>query len=198
MLDLHHAADQMARLIAGVPDDALGAPTPCHDLPLDGLVEHVGGFAIAFIAAARKELGELTSQAPAPGPAQLEPGWRDRVGADLQALADAWDDPQAWEGMTQAGGVDLPGEVAGRVVLDELVVHGWDIARASGQDYECDDASVHEVEATVRQFRNGNDGELPGLFGPIVAVPGDAPPLDRLLSLTGRNPAWTSEAAPAR
>ncbi len=38
--------------------------------------------------------------------------------------------------MTKAGGVDLPGEVAGLVALDELVVHGWDVARATGQAYD--------------------------------------------------------------
>lgn len=191
MFDLHPAADQLARLIEGVPDHLLKAPTPCADLPVEGLVDHIGGFAMAFVAAAKKDLGELTSQAPASGSVDLEPGWRERIAADLRSLADAWDDPAAWDGMTQAGGVDLPGEVGGRVALDELVVHGWDLARATGQRYECDDASVREVVATVEQFRGGNDGDLPGLFGPVVPVPTDAPPLDRLLGMTGRDPGWS-------
>lgn len=44
--------------------------------------------------------------------------------------------------MTQAGGVDLPGEVACIVALDEVIVHGWDIAVASGQSFACDDPSL--------------------------------------------------------
>jgi hypothetical protein len=44
--------------------------------------------------------------------------------------------------MTRAGGVDLPGDVAGQVAVNELVIHGWDVARASGQAYEVDDASL--------------------------------------------------------
>ena len=90
----------------------------------------------------------MTSQPPAVRQTVLEPGWRQRVAGDLAALVAAWQIPAAWEGMTQAGGVDLPGEIAGRVVLDELVVHGWDVARATGQAFHCDDTTAGEVEAT--------------------------------------------------
>jgi hypothetical protein len=38
--------------------------------------------------------------------------------------------------MTKAGGLDLPGEMAGVIALDEIVVHGWDVARSSGQPYD--------------------------------------------------------------
>jgi uncharacterized protein (TIGR03086 family) len=190
-LDLHPAADRLARLLAAVPDDALSGPTPC-DMPLHALVDHVGGFAQAFTAAAKKDLGELT--ATPPGPAddpQLEDGWRDRITADLAGLADAWAAPEAWDGMTQAGGVDLPGEVAGGVVLDELVVHAWDVARSTGQPFECDDAELQAIVAMVQQFRGDSTGEIPGLFGPVVPVPDGAPLLDRVVGLTGRDPGWS-------
>lgn len=48
------------------------------------------------------------------------------IPAALTALADAWAEPAAWTGTTRVGGVDLPREVAGLVVLDEVVVHGWE------------------------------------------------------------------------
>lgn len=193
-LDLQPAADRMVTLISGVPDDALDRPTPCREMRLAQLINHVGGFAMAFRAAAAKDLGELTSQQPGDPSSELEPGWRARISDDLAALTAAWRSPEAWDGMTQAGGVDLPGEVAGRVVLDELVVHGWDIAQTTGQPYDCDDATLQAVEATVRQFRAGSDGAIPGLFGPVVPVPDDAPLLDRLLGLTGRDPSWSPPA----
>jgi uncharacterized protein (TIGR03086 family) len=187
-IDIRPAAERMARLLEAVPEDALDAPTPCDDTSLGGLIAHIGTFAVAFQAAAAKDLDKMASSPP--GPVDLEPGWRTRVPADLTALAAAWQSPSAWEGMTKAGGIDLPGEVAGRVALDELVVHAWDIARASGQPFDCDDETLREIEATVRQFRGDNMGDMPGLFGPVVPVPDDAPLLHQLLGLTGRDPGW--------
>ena len=189
--DLHAAADRMARLLEAVPDDSMEAPTPCPDLPLGALIDHVGGFAKVFAASARKELGELTAQPPDPRADNLEPGWRARMAADLSALADAWDAPDTWDGMTQAGGQELPGAMAGRIALDELVVHGWDIAQATGQRFDCEAVTLGEVEATVHQVRGGNDGDIPGLFGPVVAVADDADALERVLGLTGRDPGWS-------
>jgi uncharacterized protein (TIGR03086 family) len=189
--DLRAAADRMTRLLEAVPNDSMGAPTPCPDLSLGALIDHVGGFAKVFAASAKKELGELTAQPPDPRADNLEPGWRARMTADLSALADAWDAPDAWQGMTQAGGQDLPGAMAGRIALDELVVHGWDIAQATGQPFDCDAATLGEVESTVQQVRGGNDGDIPGLFGPVVAIADDADALERVLSLTGRDPGWS-------
>src|SRR5438128_2331553 len=106
--------------------------------------------------------------------------------------ASRWCDPDAWTGMTKAGGVDLPGEVAGLVALDELVIHGWDIARTTGQAYDCDTPSLEAVHAFVSQFSEpGQEEARAGLFGPVVEVPDDAPLLDRVIGLTGRDPAWS-------
>ena len=139
-IDLHDAADQMARLIEVVPEDALDRTTPC-DIPLAQLIDHVGTFASAFVSVATKDFGDRAGPPPPPT-GDLEAGWRERIVGDLAALADAWDAPDAWEGMTKAGGLDLPGELAGRVALDELIVHRWDIARSIGQPFVCDEAAV--------------------------------------------------------
>jgi uncharacterized protein (TIGR03086 family) len=189
-LDLRPAAKQMAALLARVPDDALDAPTPCKGMTLGQLIAHVDGFAQVFTLSARKELGPMTATPPDPDVATLEPGWRDRAAQHLAELGDAWQADDAWDGMTQAGGVDLPGGAAGRVALDELVVHGWDIARSTGQPFEADHGHLREIEAAVTQLRAGNDGEIPGLFGAAVAPPAGATPLERVLALTGRDPAW--------
>jgi uncharacterized protein (TIGR03086 family) len=191
-VDLEPAARRLADLVSSVPDDLLDAPTPCPAYTLGDLVEHVGGAASAFTGAAVKDTGDATSQGASGDASRLSDDWRTRIPRDLAALADAWRDPDAWAGMTKAGGVDLPGEVAGLVALDELVIHGWDVARAMGQAYEVDAGSLEAVHAFVAQFSEpGMEEARAGLFAAVVEVPEDAPLLDRVIGLTGRDPGWS-------
>ena len=186
--DLSAAATTMADLLRNVSDDQLTGPTPCPDYSLGDLVDHVGGLALAFTWAADKETPPGGSQAPSPDASRLTDDWRRRIPADLDKLAAAWKQPDAWTGMTQAGGVDLPGEIAGLVALDELIVHGWDVARATGQPYDVDSKSLDAVESFVQGF--SADG-TPGMFGPRVPVPDTAPLLDRIVGMAGRDPNWS-------
>jgi uncharacterized protein (TIGR03086 family) len=110
----------------------------------------------------------------------------------LEELVEAWRDPEAWEGMTEAGGVTMPAEVMGVVALDELVLHGWDLARATGQPFSCDPASTAAVlEFTRASAQPEHAASREGLFGPVVEVPEDAPPFERALGFAGRDPRWT-------
>jgi uncharacterized protein (TIGR03086 family) len=191
-IDLEPAAQRMSDLIRGVPEERFDAPTPCPDYTLGDLVEHIAGLTIAFTGAARKDSGEATSQNPSGDASRLDPDWRTGIPRDLTVLADAWRAPDAWTGMTKAGGIDLPGEVAGMVALDELVVHAWDVARASGQPYDPDESSLEAVHAFVAEFAGpGQEAVREGIFGPPVYVSPDAPLLDRVIGLTGRDPAWS-------
>ena len=191
-VDLEPATRRMAALIAGVPTELFDGPTPCPDCSLGDLVEHVGGLALAFTWAATKDFPDTGSKAPSGDAKRLPDDWRSRIPMDLAGLAEAWRDPGAWNGMTQAGGVDLPGEVAGLVALDELVIHGWDVARASGQAYAPGAPELDAVHGFVAQFSEpGQESEREGLFGPVVDVPDDAPLLDRVIGLTGRDPGWS-------
>jgi len=192
LVDLEPAARRLGDLIGGVPEELLDAPTPCPAYTVGDLVDHVGGAALAFTGAAVKDTGDATSQGPSGDASRLSDDWRTRIPRDLAALANAWRDPEAWTGMTKAGGVDLPGEVAGLVALDELVVHGWDVARATGEAYEVDVPSLEAVQAFVAQFSQpGMEEARAGLFGSVIEVPEDAPLLDRVIGLTGRDPAWS-------
>ena len=184
-MDLGAQAAEVARVVAGVRDDQLGDPTPCAGTPVAGLLAHLAGLATAFRMAAEKT--PVPGQAAA-SPDDLPPDWRTRIPTDLAALAAAWRRPSAWEGTAEAGGVRMPAPVAAVVALDEVLVHGWDLAVATGQDYAADPSSV--AACTEFAAQAAAEGPTPGLFGPPVPVPDDAPPLDRLLGLTGRNPAW--------
>ncbi|MER7542124.1 TIGR03086 family metal-binding protein [Actinomadura sp.] len=191
--DLAPAARRMAALLANVPDYRLTAPTPCADTSLGALIDHVNGLALAFTWAAEKDFPEGGSPPPSADAAGLPPDWRARIPERLDALAAAWRSPDAWQGMTKAGGIDLPGREAGHVALNELVVHGWDIARAAGQSYAAGDDEIEACLAFVAPAVEQSNGEgVPGLFGPAVDVPADAPALDRLIAMTGRSPSWTA------
>src|SRR5215211_3792885 len=107
-VDLEPATRRMAVLLAGIPDEALDRPTPCPDYTLGDLVDHVGGFTLAFTAAATKTADAAGGPGPSGDASRLGDDWRTRIGRDLAALARAWREPAAWAGMTAAGGVDLP------------------------------------------------------------------------------------------
>ncbi len=194
MLDLDAATSMMIALVEGVRDGQLPAPTPCVETSLGDLLDHVEGLSVAFAAAASKTPLPGGSQGPSADASRLGSDWRTRIPQRLAALARAWRDENAWTGMTQAGGQDLPAEVAGIVALDEVIVHGWDIAVASGQSFSCDPRLVEAAYGFVQPTVAQNPQGTPGLFGPPVTVPDDAPPLDRLLGLTGRDPAWRPSA----
>ncbi|MER5444123.1 TIGR03086 family metal-binding protein [Streptomyces sp. NPDC002764] len=191
-LDLGPQARIIARLAEGVRDEQLAAPTPCPGSAVRNMLGHVLHLSVAFRDAARKDLGATTDGNPGAAAPDLPPGWREELPKALDELADAWRDPAAWTGMTRAGGVDLPGEVAAAVAVDELVIHGWDLARATGLPYTPDPAALrmsHDFlfAAAEDPSRGG------GIFGPVVPVPADAPLLDRAVGLSGRDPGWTAQ-----
>ncbi|MEN8653487.1 TIGR03086 family metal-binding protein [Streptomyces sp. 21So2-11] len=190
--DLESATHQVTRLVAGVTDEQLAAPTPCRDYAVRDLLAHFIGLTAAFRDAAKKQLGPTTDTDPRAAGLALDDDWRSRLPAQLDELVAAWRSPEAWEGMTQAGGVALPGPIAGRVALNEVVLHGWDLARATGQPYDVDPASLrssYELLAPSGVAPSGGE-----MFGPPVPVPADAPLVDRVVALSGRSPSWSPPA----
>jgi len=187
--DLGPQALIVARLAHGVTEDQLDGVTPCPGCAVHNMLGHMAGLAIAFRDAGRKDLGPTTDTSPNAVVPDIEPGWRETLPKALDELAEAWRDPAAWTGVTRAGGVSLPGAVAAAVAADELVVHGWDLARATGQAYEPDavalQASYEFLAAAAEEPNRGG-----GAFGPVVPVSDDAPLLDRVIGLSGRDPGW--------
>ncbi|MGY1745582.1 TIGR03086 family metal-binding protein [Blastococcus sp. SYSU D00695] len=183
------AAAETSRVVAAVRDEQLGDPTPCAGMPVAGLLDHLDGLALAFRLAAAKEPGG-TASADADA---LHPSWRTRVPERLAALAAAWRDPSAWAGDAEAGGVTMPATAMAAVAVDEVLVHGWDLAVATGQPYRPDPGAT-EVAAGFVLTATGGGAAPEGLFGPPVPVPEDAAPFDRLLGRAGRDPGWRPPA----
>ncbi|MBE8473165.1 TIGR03086 family metal-binding protein [Streptomyces justiciae] len=188
-LDLGPQTRVVARLAEAVTDEQLADGTPCPEYAVRNVLGHLLHLSVAFRDAARKDLGATTDTPPTAAVPDIGPGWREELPKVLAELADAWRDPGAWTGMTRAGGVDLPGEVGGAVAVDELVIHGWDLAVATGQRYEPDPAALRAtydflLAAAEDPSRGG------GIFGPVVPVADDASLLERTVGLSGRAPGW--------
>lgn len=198
-LDLDPPAGQLKALLRGVTDDQLSARTPCEAYAVGDLLDHLMGLTIAFTMAARKTTGpsggedDVPISASGPGAvsaANLHPEWRRRLPLQLDELAAAWKDPAALTGMAEAGGVTLPADVMGTVAMQEVIVHSWDLARATGQPFACDRQSTEAIFGLLSQGADDEEGRE-GMFGPVVDVPPDAPLLHRAIGLSGRDPTWT-------
>jgi uncharacterized protein (TIGR03086 family) len=189
MHDLRPTTARLGELVAGIDDAQLDASTPCPDYTVGDLLDHIGGLAVAFAEAARKEQGTNATQAPPGSAARLPANWRTRIPADLQALGAAWAEPAAWEGTTTIAAMEMPAPAVGAVALDEVVVHAWDLARALGEPFDADaDAIAGSMEFIEPISEPG--APRPPIFGPVVSVADDASPMARLVALTGRDPDW--------
>lgn len=193
LIDFSGSTQRMSALVAGTADDQLDAPTP-SGLTVSQLLGHLHDLAVAFRDAAAKGESLPSSSAPDPAASSLPDDWRAVIPGRLDELAQAWRNPAAWEGMTRAGGLDMPGDVAATVALDELVVHGWDLAVATGQDYVPDQAALDAAEEFCASIPDEPEARQ-GLFGPRVPVAEGASQLDRVIGLSGRDPGWPPSPA---
>lgn len=179
MFDLGPAAQEMTRLVESVADDQLGLTTPCTDWTVADLLAHIDQFSVVFAANARKE--------PVEPPQTLAEDWRAAIPRHLDEMAQAWREQSAWQGRVSAGGVEMAAPDNAVVAIEELTVHGWDLATATGQQLRATDASLDQIDRFFELFGDGSsEGEGP--FGEVAPVPVDASRLERTLARTGRDP----------
>jgi uncharacterized protein (TIGR03086 family) len=188
--DLAPQAAEVARVVAGVRDDQLTAPTPCAGTSVAAMLDHLVGLTLAFRHAAEKS---PLAGGPSANADNLPADWRERLPAQLDGLVAAWSLPSAWEGLTEVAGVRMPGAAMGVVALNEVLVHGWDLAVATGQEYRADPASAQACLDFALEFVKSAPEMRNAMYGPVVPVPDDAPVADRLLGQTGRDPGWTAD-----
>lgn len=180
------AAAPLSAIVRGAASASPTAPTPCADWDLAALVRHQLYWAPFLAAAGRRTVP--TPVAPTEAEVSLE-GWPDALDAARTDVVTAWSEPAAWAGTTVLGGPDeLPAPMIGGMVLGELVVHGWDLARAVGVRPEWSAELLQVVHSEMVGITP--QGREMGIFGPEVPWPADAPLLDRIVALTGRDPHW--------
>jgi uncharacterized protein (TIGR03086 family) len=170
-----HATERTAGLVRAIRQEQLGLPTPCAKFDVKDLINHLEWLAEMFESLARK------------GPRTEQGAYAGDFPERAERMLAAWSRPEAWEGISPAMGLPMP--ALAHMYLVDIVVHGWDLARATGQEYEPDPEAVSRALHFTDQMVEM--GRQRGAFGPPVPVPVDAPPFDRLLGVIGRDPSWT-------
>ncbi|MFE9103730.1 TIGR03086 family metal-binding protein [Actinomadura geliboluensis] len=172
-------------LVAGVRPDQWNDPTPCTDWDVREVVNHLVIGDRLFTATLRGE------EPPAPG--ARDPKFNDALGDDAAAaqrkgareLIAELARPGVLEQTFQSPIGPIPGSAAARLRATEAVVHGWDIAQATGQDPRFPDGIVERIlEFTRARLADAPPDRTP--FGPPQPAPEDAPPVTRLAALLGR------------
>jgi uncharacterized protein (TIGR03086 family) len=194
VLDLHPATRDLTLLLDGVHPGQLTERTPCPDYSVAALLDHLMALTRAFTVAAEKgDQSTLADESP-PGQARadhLDPAWREVLPQRLDALAAAWADAQAWTGETRVGGVTLPAEFAATAGFAEIVLHGWDLARATGQDYQPDPVDMDTLHRFTELLAHPDRAEMRNvIFGPRLEVGADASIWAQSLAGAGRDPSW--------
>lgn len=185
-----HLIDQAVatalEVVENIKPDQLDAPTPCAEFDVRALVNHLLFWGPPLAGAGHKR--QVAPVAESESSVDLTAGdWAADLAAHFRSLATAWGGPSAWTGLTSVGSPErMPAEVIGAMVVGEVVVHTWDLARATGQAPTWDDGLLAFVHADL--VATAPMGRDMGLFGPEVPVPADAPLIDRIVGLTGRTP----------
>jgi uncharacterized protein (TIGR03086 family) len=188
--EMTDAADAAARTVANVDASQFGRPTPCADWDVRALLNHLILWTSYSLAARAR--GESVGQDLMDRDFAADPGFAADYRAQLDRALTAWADPATWERSLDVMGSSTPAADVAALNIAEMVLHGWDLAAATGQAYTVSEpaaaAAMGAVEANADLFR-----EYKGFAEP-VEVPPTAPVLDRLLALSGRDPAWSAAA----
>jgi uncharacterized protein (TIGR03086 family) len=177
-VDLYRRATARALDVARrVETEQLGDPTPCSAWTVQDLLDHLTGAAEYLLAA-------LDQREPAPRQATTAADYEAGVAAVLDGLAA----PGALDRMCMSPlGFEWPvGQAVAGTFMDVLI-HTFDLARATGQDERLD---PELVEACVAMFLPDmpERGRQAGIVGPAVPVGPDATSQDVLLAAMGRTP----------
>ena len=180
------AAAEAARVVSNVPEGTLNQRTPCGDWDLRSLLNHT--ILWTSHSAERRAHGESVDEELMNKDFTADPGFREDYARQIRKAIDAWGDPAAWEGDRDMMGSPTPAADIGAMLLMETALHGWDVARATGQEFSADDttaaALLHIVAAQAELFR-----QYQGFADPIQPPP-NATVFERALTLSGRDPGW--------
>lgn len=179
-------AAESARIARGASGTPTAAATPCEGWDLRELINHwvlYTAYGLECRALRVPIADELTDR-----DFTADPDWAERYAAQLERAVAAWSDPAVWEGTIDTGHGSSPAAETARMLIMEIALHGWDVARATGQEFGLTGPaaayvleSVASSAALYRQYEG---------FAGAVTLPDGSPDLVRALALSGRDPQW--------
>jgi uncharacterized protein (TIGR03086 family) len=185
---LHSVVATLQPVVNGVSAEEMAAPTPCTEFDVRSVANHMLGTIEAMRRIGASEPMDAEDPWGTSGDHMSEQ-WRDDLSRTLTEYAEAWSRPDAWEGDVMGGA--MPRQAVGDMAFVEAILHGWDLARGSGQDLAFDDAAVQRALEIMDEI--GEMGRSQGAFGPEVSVPDGAVPFDKVLAKAGRDPGWSAK-----
>ena len=165
----------------GIHDDQLGGSTPCSEFTVAGVLGHMTGLASGFAPMFRGGPPPDDEHAPA-----LRGGTATgQFDQAMDELLDAVQSPGALDRTIQTPGGPMPGAVFARLVALDGLVHGWDLATSTRQDWQPPEDLVIEVDGFARQAITPemHDGTA---FASEQQPPAGASAMLRLVAFTGR------------
>ena len=179
------AISQTGAIVAAVEPGQLGLPTPCPEYDVRALLSHiVGGLNRVAVAG---EGGNALAR-PARADDVTDDGWLAAYQAASQRARQAWADDAKLDALVEVPWGKIPGRFAIAGYIQEILTHGWDLAKATGQPTERDPELAFFALAGAKRILppEARGDDIP--FGPVVPVPPDAAPYAQLAAWLGRQP----------
>ena len=178
---IEKATANTSTIVRNVKADQLSNPTPCSEFDVKLLLNHmIGGLDMLRNAAAGNEAkmpeGDQLGDNPGATYDERRAKLLDTLKADAGVLEKGWKMPFG----------ELPGQMMASIAFVEHVTHGWDLAKATGQDTTIPEPLLSEAVEVVTPM--DTMWRMPGVCGPKVEVPESASPTDRFAGFMGRQP----------
>lgn len=178
---LERSYEQTAKLVTNLDTAHLDATSPCAGWDVRATLNHLLGATWMFTLVnqgrpAGEDAGDVIGDDPSLA-----------VAAAAKENVASWRQPEAFEGDRAYPFGTFPAAFAAMINLEEVVVHNWDIAKATGTDLAVDEDIAQLVYSWATSIPL-DEFRAHGAFGPEVAVPASAPTVNRLIGLLGRQP----------
>jgi uncharacterized protein (TIGR03086 family) len=181
------AVAQTETIVAAVSPSQFGLPTPCPEYDVRALLSHITGGLTRTALVGEGDPDALARPATAEG--VPDDAWPAAYRAAAARAAAAWADDTKLDTLVEVPWGKLPGRFALAGYIQEVLAHGWDLAKATSQPTEGDpELALFALAGAKRILPPDIRAAADVPFGPVVDVPPDATPYTQLAAWLGRHP----------